>query len=305
MKLRFVPLLSVVLIALTALSIADDNHACQATAQASLHSCLLKARSDLSVRLAICDNLADQGNRRACEEKGRRTRKDADRLCSDQNTERHSACRGLGSAPYDPVIDPANFVSTIDNPYMPLKPGTTFVYQAKTKDGVLENNVIVTPKTRKIMGVTCVEVHDSVKLNGKLTEDTLDWYAQDKDSNVWYFGENSKELSGGLVVTLEGSWTGGVDGAKPGIIMEAHPAIGDLYRQEFLPTVAEDLAGVLSLDKKVEVPAGTFDHCLETKEITPLEPGALEHKFYAQGVGMVYDVDLVTGEKLKLIEIKH
>ncbi len=82
-----------------------------------------------------------------------------------------------------------------------------------------------------IQGVTCVEVHDERFLDGRLLEDTRDWFAQDDDGTVWYFGENTALIDDrGLPVDLSETWTAGVDGAQPGIIMEAHPVIGD-----FLP----------------------------------------------------------------------
>jgi hypothetical protein len=216
---------------------------------------------------------------------------------------RLATCVRLGPAPYGPAIDPANFVATVDNPYWPLIPGTTFIYEGQTADGLEHNEVFVTHNTKVILGVPCTEVLDTVKLNGALTEQTLDWYAQDKDGNVWYFGGNSEVLDGGLVVDLGGSFTAGVDGAQPGIIMKAHPAIGDFYRQEFDLANAEDLAEVLSLTESVTVPAGSFPNCVETKETEALDPTALEHKFYAAGKGMVLDVDLVTGENLQLLQI--
>ena len=107
-------------------------------------------------------------------------------------------------------------------------------YRGQTAQGLEIDNFAVTHTTRVIRGVTCVEVHDTVTVDGKLTEDTLDWFGQDKDGNVWYFGENSQEIADGLITGIEGSWIAGVDGAQPGIVMEAHPAVGDFYRQEFL-----------------------------------------------------------------------
>ena len=85
--------------------------------------------------------------------------------------------------------------------------------------------------------------------------------------------------------------------------MKAHPKIGEFYRQEFLLNTAEDTAGVLNLDKTITVPAGSFQHCVETEEIAGLEPGALEHKFYAPGVGNVLTIDLVTGDRFPLVQI--
>jgi hypothetical protein len=104
---------------------------------------------------------------------------------------------------------------------------------------------------------------------------------------------------------LDGTFTSGVDGAKPGIVMKAHPALGDFYRQEFALGNAEDLAEVVSLTDTVTVPyrMAPFTNCLTTTETTPLETGLLENKTYAAGVGNVLTVDLNTGDRLELIQI--
>jgi hypothetical protein len=133
---------------------------------------------------------------------------DAQQTCQEQNDVRLAACDRLGGAPYDPVIDPSNFVTRIDNPYFPLTPGTTFVYEGQTAEGFEHDEFAVTHNTRVILGVTCVEVHDTVTLDGELTEDTLDWFAQDRDGNVWYFGENTHELEDGLITTIDGTFMG-------------------------------------------------------------------------------------------------
>jgi hypothetical protein len=185
---------------------------------------------------------------------------------------------------YAPHIDPAEFTTTIDNEYLPLKPGTTFVYQG----GAERNEMTVTHDTKKVMGVECVVVDDRAWENGQLIEKTYDWFAQDKEGNVWYFGENTKEYKNGEVVSTKGSWEAGVDGAKPGIIMQADPKVGQSYRQEYYPGEAEDMAKVLSLNESVTVAYGSFDRVLKTREWTPLEPSYHEHKYYAPGVGQVY-----------------
>jgi hypothetical protein len=188
---------------------------------------------------------------------------------------------------YNPQIDPADFVSVIDNPYFPLTPGTTFTYEAETEDGRETDVVTVTHDTKEILGVTCTVVRDTATLDDVIEEDTFDWYAQDKEGNVWYFGEFTTQFENGVPVGHEGSWEAGVDGAQPGIIMPADPQSGDSYRQEFLAGVAEDMAKVLRLNASVSVPYGDFENCLETKEWSPLEPGVIEHKFYARGIGLV------------------
>jgi hypothetical protein len=285
-------------------SAAKPFDACRASTNAAYNSCTAGAQSDKALAIGKCDNLADLGAVKACRAQAAADAKDARDSCAAQRKFRIGACAKLGPAPYSPAIDPANFVGTVDNPYDPLPPGTTYVYEGNTAAGLLHNDVAVTQNTKVILGVTCVEVLDTVTVNGELTEQTLDWFAQDKDGNVWYFGENSEELAGGLVVDLGGSFTAGVDGAQPGIIMKAHPAIGDFYRQEFLLNEAEDLAEVLSLSESVVVPAGSFDHCLKTKETEAIDPEALENKVYAAGIGNVLTTDLVTGETLPLVMIK-
>src|SRR5690348_1272196 len=176
------------------------------------------------------------------------------------------------------------FVNQIDNKFFPLTPGTTFYYQGE-KDGISASDAFaVTHQTQVIAGVVCTVVHDQAYENGVLVEDTIDWFAQDTEGNVWYFGEDTKELdANGNVISTEGSWQAGVNGAQPGVVMEADPHVGDTYQQEFSAGVAEDMATVLALNKTVNVPFGSFKDCLETEEFTPLEPGAIDHKFYAQG----------------------
>jgi hypothetical protein len=210
------------------------------------------------------------------------------------------------TAPYNPVIDPANFVSTIDNPFYPLTPGTIFFYESATQEGKEINKVHVTHATKEILGVTCVVVEDTVWLEGNIIEAALDWYAQDKDGNVWYFGEDSKAFENGVVVSTEGSWEAGVDGAKPGYIMKAAPKIGESYRQEYYEEEAEDMAEVLSLTDSASVPYGSYQNCLKTREWTPLERNFEENKYYAAGVGCVLEVVTKGGsERVELIDIKH
>jgi len=187
-------------------------------------------------------------------------------------------------------------VAKIDNRYFPLMPGTAFIYQGGTKGGIERNEVYVTHQTKQILGVICTEVRDRVSVDGKLVEETLDWYAQDKDGNVWCFGEEAKEYENGVVVSTEGSWEAGIDGAKPGIIMEANPQIGGSYRQEYYKGKAEDMATVLSLNESVSVPYGSFKNCLKTKDFTPLEPGIIENKYYSAGVGVVLTIMVEGGQ---------
>jgi hypothetical protein len=192
--------------------------------------------------------------------------------------------------PEFPANPSAAFKSEIENPYLAFDRGKVFHYESETPEGLETNVVEVTNQKKTIIGVATTVVHDQVFLDGELIEDTIDWYAEDNDGNVWYFGEDSKELDHGVVVSTEGSWEAGVNGATPGIVMLAQPVVGTKYQQEFSEGVAEDMAKVMSLSDTVEVPVGTFQDCLKTMEWTALEPGAREFKFYASGVGFVLEL---------------
>lgn len=204
------------------------------------------------------------------------------------------------AVPYKPAVDPAAFSTTVDNPFLPLRPGMRWRYRSATQDGVETTVVTVTSKTRTIAGVPCVEVRDTVRVDGALKEDTLDWFAQDRTGAVWYFGEDTKEYDHGKVST-EGSWVAGEHGAQPGIVMPAQPRPGDRYRQEYYRGHAEDMAEVLSISERAKVPTGSYAGMVMTKESTPLEPGALERKYYARGIGMVLTVDLAGGARDELV----
>ena len=279
------------------------SNACRETAQAVLQSDRVQARGEYQLALAKRKNLADPAARKACRKQARAELKDALQLSKDSFLSRVAACNLLGPDRYDPVIDPSNFTTQIDNPFFPLAPGTTFIYEGQTSAGFEYNEFLVTHSTREILGVTCVEVKDTVFVDGELMEDTLDWFAQDLAGNVWYFGENTHELVDGLITTIDGTFIAGVDGAKPGIIMKANPAVGDFYRQEFDLNNAEDNAEVTGLNESVTVPVGSFSPCLRTLETTPLEPELREAKFYASGVGNILTLDLVTGERRELVAI--
>ena len=197
--------------------------------------------------------------------------------------------------PYAQTIDPAMFVGGIDNPFFPMTRGASFVF-----DGAEHVEVNVEMGGREILGVYTTIVRDKVFADGQLVEDTSDWYAQDTQGNVWYFGEATAEYENGLVSSTAGSWEAGVDGALPGIVMLAAPQAGDQYRQEFLAGQAEDLAEVTATTGDVSSKAGAWSGAdvLVTEEWTPLEPGVRERKTYARGVGVVEIKTLEGGDDL-------
>ena len=194
----------------------------------------------------------------------------------------------------------------IDNPFLPFPPGTRMVYRSTDGSDRGREVVHVTRRTKLIDGVRVRVVRDRAYVGGELVEDTRDFYAQDRRGTVWYFGENTKELRNGKVVSIEGSWRAGRDGARPGIVMEAHPEVGDRYAQEHAAGVAEDRARVLSRTASATVPYGSLTHLLKTKDFSPLEPAVVEHKFYARGVGSVLEREVRGGtEVLALVEVTH
>ena len=192
----------------------------------------------------------------------------------------------FAAEPYRPAIDPSNFTHVVNNPWFPLTPGSTAIYVEQIGREKRENKVTVTHETKVIVGVKCIVVHDTVTLDGAVVEDTFDWYAQDKQGAVWYFGEATREFKTGGRVSTDGSWEAGVNGAQPGIVMPARPRVGERYRQEYLANVAEDVGQIAALDETVTVPLGTYKECVRTREWSMLESGT-SRKWYAKGIGLV------------------
>jgi hypothetical protein len=190
---------------------------------------------------------------------------------------------------YSPKIVAANFVPAVDNPLWPLTPGAAYHYQGVRGKTPQTDDEVVLQRQKRILGIGSTIVRDTVSENGRPIERTLDYYAQDKQGNVWYLGEDSYELRRGRFVKASDSWLSGVNGAQPGIIMPAHPKPGDRYRQEYYPPgEALDEAHVLGQRGPVTVPYGTFKRALVTSEFSPLEPQT-EEKYYVAGVGEILE----------------
>ena len=203
---------------------------------------------------------------------------------SDDDAKKDTAARALPEGAEPVELDPAEFTTEIDNPYWPMAPGSRWVY----REGDARVVVTVTRKTRRIAnGIEARVVRDVVTEDGEPVEITDDWYAQDRDGNVWYLGEETKEYENGKATSTHGSWEAGRDGAQAGVIMPAEPTVGLGYRQEHYAGEAEDRGRVLSVDEQAEVPLGHYTGVLLTKDYTPLEPKVLEYKLYAKGIGPV------------------
>jgi hypothetical protein len=199
----------------------------------------------------------------------------------------------LAVAPGWPTMSASDFATTIDNPWFPLVKGRTWVSQG-VKDGrPTVDTYIVTGQTKQIMGVTCSVIRDRLTRQGKVVEATWDWYAQDKQGNVWYLGEDTKEFdAAGQVTSTAGTWQAGVDGAGAGIFVPANPQVGMGGYQEYLAGQALDQYKVVSLNASVKVPYGSFKNVLQTRETTALDPGVVDSKYYVKGIGQVAEESL-------------
>jgi hypothetical protein len=212
-----------------------------------------------------------------------------------------------GSEPVN--LDPADFSANIDNARWPMTVGSRWVYRVvDTSDGSVQRDVIKVTNRTKMMadGIEARVVRDIVTDHGKPTEVTRDWYAQDSDGNVWYFGENTVEYKHGKP-SDNGTWQAGVDGNMPGLALPAEPKVGMSYREEYAKGIAEDQSRVLALDEQAQVPAGHYKDALMTEDFSPIEPDVSEIKFYAKGSGQaVLAVDVSGGSDMEqLMKYTH
>lgn len=281
--------------------------ACTVTAKAARTACQHEAKDDYWIAAGNCSNLSDPDAAYDCLADALAEFREGRDLCAEQFDARLDLCEAVGEAPYDPILDPADFLTGAElvaaaspNPYFPLVPGTTYRYVGG--DETIE--VSVTGEVVTIAGIPALAVHDVAQVAGEVIEDTVDWYGQDIFGNVWYLGEISQQFEEGELVSLEGSWKSGRDFAKPGIIMQAAPAVGDIYRQEFSLGNAEDAAEVLGISGTEASPAASCTgDCVVTRDFTPIEPDAVEHKYFAPGLGLIVEVDPETGERVELVEV--
>jgi hypothetical protein len=212
----------------------------------------------------------------------------------------------LTSEDYNPEIDPAHFTTTISNKYINLPIGKEMVYEAQTAEGLERIEIAITGETKMVMGIETLVYHDREWLNDELVEDTMDWLAQDKDGNVWYFGEAVNNYENGVLTDHEGSWEAGVDGAKPGIWITGNPQIGDTYRQEYYVGEAEDIVEVVDVNVSVTTRMGTFNNCIKTFDFTPLDSQSKEHKYYCPELGSLVLIEhLVDGDRVELVEVNY
>jgi hypothetical protein len=322
-------------------ALAKSKGGCNQIAKVAKRACNAEVLDDYWIANGNCKNISDSDERADCIKEAKAERKDAKEECADQLDARKDLCQALGEDYYNPVIDPNDFVDPVTitaasaNPYFPLVPGNMWTYKTSEDGGVTVTETITVEvlaqnvKTIKIEGVDCVVVRDIV-YDGDIDdpdpvadaddilEDTYDWYGQQDDGTVWYFGEFSlakedceddEESCEGLY-TEDGSWKSGYEGAKAGIIMFGDPSaeVGTVFRQELALGDAEDAGEVLGATASETVPAASCTgDCVRTRDFSPLEPDVDENKYYKSGVGAILEVGfedgIATGERVELVEM--
>lgn len=301
---------------------ADHSHGyCSTTAWLQATACKREIQDDLYIEKAICLNVSDREERHECYEETWSDFEEAGEECRDQHRARRQLCRDIGESRYDPSFEPEDFQTEFDNrnPYLPIAVGNKWVYENEDEKVTVE----VRDETKLIEGVTCIVVNDVVDEDGDLVEDTDDWFGQRKDGTIDYCGEEAKDFeffegdepSLPELVEIEGSFKAGRDGDKPGTLFMGNPEVGAKYRQEWSPSNAEDVAEVLSTtygfgnDARFDefVPEELAEllcdnDCVVTEDTSPIDPGVLEYKFYARGVGFFFEVKPEEGEILQIVE---
>ena len=191
--------------------------------------------------------------------------------------------------------DPANLSSVGRNAYFILEPGYYLVLRDHSKNQV---TVTVLNETKMVAGVETRVIEERELAKGKLVEVSRNYFAIDKVSqDVLYFGEQVSMYKSGKVVSTEGSWLAGVDGAKAGLIMPGQARVGYRHYQEQAPGVAMDRAEILSVGETLKTPAGTLEKCLKIEETTTLASGEREYKYYAPGIGLVKEEQMLLVER--------
>lgn len=275
--------------------------ACEETALTIRQAGLVGARAEFLAEVGKCIGRGDPLIR--CLPELFRDYRDARSLVEAQYCARLDVCNLLGEDEYSPDLDPRDFTADVTNRYFPLVVGRRLVYRTTGGDEVERTVTQALDETYTIQGIECRVIRDLVKIDGDPLEDTLDWYAQAPNGDVWYLGEIALNYEDEQIHDVDGSWKWGDDGALPGILMKGRPQVGDVYRQEFQLGEAEDLGMVVETGLTITTPAGTFTDCIRTADWTPIEPGISESKYYAPGVGFVLGVHDQTGERVELVRI--
>jgi len=185
------------------------------------------------------------------------------------------------------AIEKGDLRATGRNAHFILEPGYQHVLEGAGAERLV---ITVLDETQAVDGVETRVVEERETRGGTLVEVSRNFFAiSSRTNDVYYFGEEVDIYKNGKVVDHEGAWRSGIKGARFGLMMPASPEVGAKYYQEVAPKVAMDCAEIVKLDDAVVTPAGKFSKVLKIEETTPLEPGAREYKYFAEGVGLVQD----------------
>ena len=304
--------------------LVEQGKFCSATAQAVFRACSKETLSDYWIGIGICINESDNRDRSECYVDLKESNQEANEECAAQLQARAALCAKVGEGRYDPEFEQTDFDSdfrnlTNPNAYFPLTIGSRWEYRSADETNVVR----VLDRTKLIDDVRCIVVRDEVFVDGVITEGTNDWFAQAKDGTVWYCGEETAEFETFKgdrpmlpeLVDIDGSFKADRDGDKPGIIFLANPTPGQFYIEESSLGNAEDATQILSinysfgknatLDKLVPAQLAQLlckNNCVVTKNISPLEPGVVERKYYAPGIGVFLETAPQTGEVSRLVK---
>jgi hypothetical protein len=322
--------LPVVLILLASLCAATENaearqknNACTRTSQLMRLACYAESRDDYLVEFAKCVNESERQERRECKVEVNDSISEIHEECAEQFSARQEVCDAIGEDPYDPEFEPENFESDLQNlmtpnPWYPMAVGNHWLLS----DGEESIDIEVLDEIKFVDDVNCFVVRDTVSVDGKLVEDTDDWFAHALDGAIWYCGEEVKDyefFDGDIpslpeLVSIDGAFKVEREGARAGISFPANPAVGDVYRQEFSLGDAEDVAEILSTtysygndpDLDIAVPADLAeflcnDDCVVVLEYSPLEPGEFGRKYYSRGIGFFLETVPDEDEAVQLV----
>lgn len=190
-------------------------------------------------------------------------------------------------------LDDCDFSDTGSNRFFILEPNYQLVLEGEEDGEEIELVITVLEDTKVVDGIKTRVVEERESEGGELVEVSRNFFAICEQTNsVFYFGEEVDDYEDGEIVGHEGEWLAGQDDAKAGLMMPGTVLINSKYQQETAPGVAMDRARIVSMDESIKTPAGDFESVLKIRETTPLEPDAIEYKFYVAGIGLIQDADL-------------
>ncbi|MEZ4279460.1 MAG: hypothetical protein R3F21_07595 [Myxococcota bacterium] len=297
---------------------------CSNTAQLQFSACFAELNDDYLTSKAKCLNVVDEDARDECFDDAKQERGETFSLCRDQKEAREAFCEEIGEGAYAPDMSPSLFQDPRDpatpNPYFPLAVGDFWVFEEEEE----RIEIRVLDETKRVDGIDCIVVNDRVFVDEKVVEDTDDWFGIRTDGSIEYCGEAVQdfEIFPGddpeeeQLVSIEGSFKAGLDGAKSGTAFLGAPVVGQSYRQEWDAGNAEDTGKVLSV-AYAHGQSATLDEfvpealamlmcaqadCVVIQDGSTLDPDAFERKYYARGVGKFLEVKPEEGIAIPLIE---